>query len=69
MTIATENAAMLNAIDAAGNRYKVRKYAGNWVPVIVVDGIRKSLMHCATSGGAMEVAIRECAKASGYIQK
>lgn len=64
--LAMENAAKLNAIRKAGNSYSVRKYAGAWVPVIVANGVRQTFSHCSTSGGAMGVAITECAKASGW---
>ena len=66
MTTATQNAAMMNAIAASGNTYTVKKYAGAWVPAITVKGDRKTFAHCATSGGAMDVAIRQCAIASGW---
>lgn len=64
---ATQNAEMLNAIEAAGNSYTVRRYAGAWTPVIVVNGKRETFAQCATSGAAMTTAIRECAKASGWV--
>ena len=63
MTI--KNANNLNAIDAAGISYKVRKYAGAWVPVVINGSKRYTFTHCATSGGAMETAIREAAKMAG----
>ena len=62
MTIAEQNAADLSAIQAAGINYTVRKYAGAWVPVVIKDGKRTTFMHCSTSGGAMESAIRHAAK-------
>ena len=65
-SIAHENARKLEAIKTAGNSYMVRKYAGAWVPVIIVGGTRKTFAHCSTSGGAMETAITKCAEASGY---
>lgn len=68
MNIAQKNADMLNAIHNAGNSYTVRKYAGAWVPVIVVGGVRKSFAHCSTPCGAMESAIYQCAKASGWTE-
>lgn len=64
MTI--QNAAKIEAINAAGASYAVRKYAGAWVPVVVIGGKRKSFAHCATSGAAMQVAIDNCAKACGF---
>lgn len=66
MSVANQNAEKLKAIEAAGNSYMVRKYAGAWVPVVVANGKRKSFLHCATSGAAMEIAITKCAKASGW---
>ncbi|MEM9129934.1 MAG: hypothetical protein AAGA97_09475 [Pseudomonadota bacterium] len=66
MDTAETNVAMLSAIREAGNFYRVRKYAGAWVPVIVVNGKRRTFTHCSTSGGAMEIAIRQCALASGW---
>lgn len=63
---AIENAAKLEAIQSAGNSYSVRKYAGAWVPVIVIGGVQKSFAHCSTSGGAMYIAITRCAEASGW---
>ncbi len=45
--------------------YGVRKYAGNWVPVVVVNGRRKTFAHCSTSRGAMEIAMRQAKAAVG----
>ena len=61
MTNAAHNAADLTAIAAAGIAFKVRKYAGAWVPVVVANGKRHTFAHCQTSGGAMEVAIMKAA--------
>jgi len=62
-TVAEQNAADLNAIAANGGiTYTVRKYAGAWVPVVIVNEKRHTFVHCSTSGGAMEIAIREAAK-------
>ena len=57
-----QNAADLDAIAASGFSYTIRKYAGAWVPVVIANGKRHTFMHCATSFGAMDTAIREAAK-------
>lgn len=62
MNTAEQNAADLDAIDAAGVKYKVRKYGGAWVPIVIAKGKRHTFTHCSTSGGAMETAIRKAAE-------
>ena len=54
----------LNVIGEAKSTYRVRKYAGAWVPVAVVGGKIFTGTHCSTSGGAMGLAINLCAKKS-----
>jgi len=63
MNMATE----LNLIAKAGGTYRVRKYAGEWVPVAVVNGTMFTGPHCSTSGGAMESAILLCASLSARL--
>ena len=64
MNKATETAHKLNIIEEAGSTYRVRKYAGAWVPVAVVSGKVFTGPHCSTSGGAMTSAIDLCAARS-----
>ena len=59
-----KNAHKLNVIAAAGGAYRVRKYAGAWVPVAVVGGKVFTGSHCGTSYGAMGSAIHLCAQRS-----
>jgi hypothetical protein len=61
------NARNLNMIDAAKSYYRVRKYAGAWVPVAIVGGKVFTGSHCMTSGDAMASAIKICASRSKLI--
>jgi hypothetical protein len=61
------NARNLNMIDAAKSYYRVRKYAGAWVPVAIVGGKVFTGSHCMTSGDAMASAIKICASRSKSI--
>tara|TARA_R100000541_G_C1892762_1_gene83690 strand:- start:1269 stop:1505 length:237 start_codon:yes stop_codon:yes gene_type:complete len=63
-TVRDFNAHKLNIIAEAGSTYRVRKYAGAWVPVAVVSGKVFTGPHCSTSGGAMTSAIDLCAARS-----
>ena len=54
----------LTVIGEAKSFYRVRKYAGAWVPVAVVGGKTFTASHCSTSWGAMGSAINLCAKKS-----
>ena len=63
-TLMEENARKLNAIDAAGGLYHVRKYSNAFVPVAIVNDVRHTGAHCSTSYGAMQSAIDLCARLS-----
>ena len=63
-TLMKENARKLNAIDAAGGLYHVRKYANAWVPVAIVNNCRHTGSHCGTSYDAMRSAIDLCERLS-----
>ena len=63
-TLMKENARKLNAIDAAGGLYHVRKYANAWVPVAIVNNCRHTGTHCGTSYDAMRSAIDLCERLS-----
>ena len=67
MTMTQSNAHKLNLIAEAGSTYRVRKYAGAWVPVAVVSGKVFTGPHCSTSGGAMTSAIDLCASRSAVL--
>ena len=67
MTPAQENAHKLNIINSARSYYRIRKYAGYWVPVAVVGGKKTTGLHCSTAGGAMNSAINLCAKLSAEM--
>ena len=61
-TASQQNADDLNAIGKAGLSYRVRKYAGAWVPIVIhANGRRSTFAHCRTSGAATETAIRQAA--------
>ena len=64
---AKTNAHNLNIIAEARSYYRVRKYAGAWVPVAVVGGKVFTGSHCSTSSGAMTSAIDLCASRSRAI--
>lgn len=67
MTPAQENAHKLNIINTARSCYRIRKYAGYWVPVAVVGGKKTTGLHCSTAGGAMTSAINLCADLSAEL--
>jgi len=67
MSMTQANAHKLNLIAEAGSAYRVRKYAGAWVPVAVVSGKVFTGPHCSTSGGAMTSAIDLCASRSAVL--
>ena len=67
MSPAQENAHKLNTINAARSYYRIRKYAGYWVPVAVVGGKKTTGLHCSTAGGAMTSAINLCATRSAAL--
>lgn len=57
----------LNVITEAGSTYHIRKYGGEWVPVVIVGSKVFTGVHCSTSGGAMASAINLCATRSAAL--
>ena len=57
----------LNVIAEAGSTYHIRKYSGEWVPVVTVGNRVFTGVQCSTSGGAMSYAINLCATRSAAL--